>query len=173
MKIDRWVLATVGHWLVSLVTLGLVPSAAGHTTSSGQRCALLLVWYGCLSDWPFVPVRVVGAAPGEGGGCCPPLTSDRSTCTSGGTELGGTSLTARVGSVAGKFRWLPSFAGGICLGRLESVSCLDGHLLTFSITLLCWVWLCSLLGRVAEKTLVVPKALLGADARGGAFCALG
>ena len=39
--------------------------------------------------------------------------------------------------------------------------------------LLCWVWLCSLLGRVAEKTLVVPKALLGADARGGAFCALG
>ena len=61
-----------------------------------------------------------------------------STCTFGGTELGGTSLTARVGSVAGKFRWLPSFAGGICLRRLESVSCLDGHLdlLTFSITML-------------------------------------
>ena len=36
--------------------------------------------------------------------------------------------------MAGKFRWLPSFAGGICLGRLEYVSCLDGHLLTFSIT---------------------------------------
>ena len=63
MKIDRWGLATVGHWLVLLVTLGLVPSAAGQTTSSGQRCALLLVWYGCLSDWPFVLVRVVGAAP--------------------------------------------------------------------------------------------------------------
>ena len=29
------------------------------------------------------------------------------------------------------------------------------------------------IGRVAGKTLVVPKALLGADARGGAFCALG
>ena len=34
-------------------------------------------------------------------------------------------VVARVGSVAGKFRWLPSFAGGICLGRPESVSCLD------------------------------------------------
>ena len=63
MKIDRWGLAIVGHWLVLLVTLGLVPRATGQTTSCGQRCALLLVWYGCLSDWPFVPVRVVGAAP--------------------------------------------------------------------------------------------------------------
>ena len=39
---------------------------------------------------------------------------------------------ARVGFVAGEFWWLPSFAGGVCHGRLESVSCLDGHLFTLS-----------------------------------------
>eukprot|EP01044_Picomonas_judraskeda_P015491 COSAG03_NODE_2603_length_2602_cov_164.274071_2_plen_151_part_00 len=50
------------------------------------------------------------------------------TCTFGGTELGGIGLTARVGFVAGKFWWLPSFAGGVCQGWLESVSCMDGHL---------------------------------------------
>ena len=32
------------------------------------------------------------------------------------------------------FWWPPSFAGGVCQGRLESVSCLDGHLLTLSLT---------------------------------------
>ena len=71
MKIDRWVLATVGHWLVSLVTLGLVPSAAGHHLKWTAVCT------------PAGVVRLlIGLAvrSGEGGGCCPPLTSDRGIC---------------------------------------------------------------------------------------------
>ena len=49
--------------------------------------------------------------------------------------IGGIGPTARVGFVAGEFWWLPSFAGGVCQGRLEFVSCLDGHLPSLSLTL--------------------------------------
>ena len=38
--------------------------------------------------------------------------------------------------MAGEFWWLPSFAGGVCQGRLEFVSCLDGHLPSLSLTVL-------------------------------------
>ena len=48
--------------------------------------------------------------------------------------IGGIGPTARVGFVAGEFWWLPSFAGGVCQGRLEFVSCLDGHLPSLSLT---------------------------------------
>ena len=41
-----------------------------------------------------------------------------------------------VAALAGEFWWLPSFAGGACQGRLVSVSCLGGHLLTSSLTMI-------------------------------------
>ena len=51
--------------------------------------------------------------------------------------IGGIGPKARVGFVAGEFWWLPSFAGGVCQGRLEFVSCLDGHLPSLSLTFSC------------------------------------